>query len=140
MKPMTLRRLGPAPGRGCFGIVAIGAVFIVIGAGGCADRQVTSAGAAREVASERFKWSAGVRAWARRNSGQLTAVLVRTRHAIGVHERDALEEAGVDVISTSGDVVTGYLGYAALVRISRFEFVRYVELSLPLSLPHGSPP
>jgi hypothetical protein len=120
--------------------VLIGTVFVVIELSGCADRRVGTAGPVREAASESQKWSAGVRAWARRNSVQLTAVLIRTRYPIDARESHVLEEAGVDVISTSGDVVTGYLGCAALVRVSRFEFVRYVELARPLPLPHRSLP
>lgn len=130
------RRRHSALGRGCFGIVVIGTVFLIIELSGCADRRMDKAGPVREAVSKPQKWSAGVRAWARRNPVQLAAVLIRTRYAIGVRERHALEEAGVDLINTSGDVVTGYLGCAALVRVSRFEFVRYVELARPLPVPH----
>lgn len=137
MKPVMRRRRHPALGRARFGIVAIGAVFMVIGLSACADRRVRKAGTVREAASESLKWSAGVRAWVRSNSGQLIAVLIRTRYAIGAHERHALKAGGVNVISTSGDIVTGYLDCVALVRVSRFEFVRYVEMSRPLPVPHG---
>ncbi len=140
MKPVMRRRRHPALGRGSFGVVAIGAVFMVIGLSGCADRRVGIDGTVPEAASESLKWSAGVRAWVRSNSDQLIAVLIRTRYAIGAHERHALKASGVEVIGSSGDIVTGYLDCAALVRVSRFEFVRYVERSRPLPVPDGRVP
>lgn len=122
------------------GVVMIGTVFMAVGAGACAERWAAKAGTVREATSVSHKLSAGVCAWAQRSSGRATAVLIRTQGAIGASERRALKKAGVDVISTSGDVVAGYVHSAALARLARLNFVRYVELSRPLPVSHRSVP
>ena len=60
--------------------------------------------------------------------------LITTTHQIEEPELEHLEEKGCRVTSNFGNVVTGFAPLRCLAEVSRFNFVRHIDLARKLTL------
>ena len=86
------------------------------------------------------KLAADVRARASRDRSRRMSVLIRTTGPVSEAERQALREAGVTIVRTTGDIVAARLRPEALGRLTALRFVRYVELAKALPPACGESP
>ncbi len=89
-----------------------------------------SAGAGDSAAWSRL--APGLRAESSEAGTEAIAVLIRLRGAPGARERQALQRAGVQVLASSGDLVSGRIAGKYLLRLAQLPFVMRIERAQPL--------